>query len=141
MPTLEISAGPLSVTATFDTENRLQSVELPKSVPVGLDTAHLSQILRALGKYELAFPKSGPFVQKVWARLTKIPWGQALTYGELAADLGNPRASRAIGQACGKNRLLLIVPCHRVVGEVGLGGFAYGIEWKATLLALETEAA
>jgi O-6-methylguanine DNA methyltransferase len=133
------TAGPLTVTATLDSEGRLTAVELPEKVPAGLEHTHLAEVLAELGKYDIAFPKSGDFVRKVWDRLRKIPWGQALTYGELAAELGNPRGSRAVGQGCGKNRLLLIVPCHRVVAEAGLGGFAYGLEWKSALLALETE--
>ncbi len=138
-PMHTITVGPLTITATLDENGHLTAVTLPEKVPAGLHSAHLAEALRQLGKYTLAFPKSGPFVLKVWDRLRTIPWGQALTYGELATQLGNPRGSRAVGQACGKNRLLLIVPCHRIVAEAGLGGFALGLEWKAALLALETE--
>ncbi len=139
MPARTIAAGPLSVTATLDDRGRLIAVDLPEKVPSGIEAAHLAEVLRELGKYEIAFPESGDFMRKVWDRLRKIPWGHALTYGELAAGLGNPRASRAVGQACGANQLLLIVPCHRIVAGTGLGGFALGLEWKAALLALETE--
>ena len=107
-----ITVGPLTITATLDENGHLTAVTLPEKVPAGLHSAHLAEALRQLGKYTLAFPKSGPFVLKVWDRLRTIPWGQALTYGELATQLGNPRGSRAVGQACGKNRLLLIVPCR-----------------------------
>lgn len=134
-----ITSGPFSVTATLDESGRLTAVDLPEKVPAGLEPAHLAEVLRELGKYDIAFPKSGDFMRKVWERLRKIPWGHALTYGDLAAELGNPRSSRAVGQACGANRLLLIVPCHRIVAGAGLGGFALGLEWKAALLALETE--
>lgn len=96
-------------------------------------------MLRQLGAFEIAYPERGPFVRKTWERMRKIPWGKALTYGELAAALGSPGASRAVGQACARNELLLIVPCHRVVAQAGLGGFACGLEWKSALLALETE--
>lgn len=135
----KIQSGPLTITATLDEKGRLTAVTIPEKVPAGLDAPHLAELLRELGKYELAYTATAPFIRKVWGRLRKIPWGQALTYGELAADLGNPRGSRAVGQACGKNPLLLIVPCHRVVADAGLGGFALGLEWKAALLALETE--
>jgi methylated-DNA-[protein]-cysteine S-methyltransferase len=63
-----------------------------------------------------------PFQRRVWERLQRIPRGQTLTYGELARELGT--GARAIGGACRANRILLLVPCHRVVGRRGAGGFA-----------------
>ena len=81
-----------------------------------------------------------PFQQRVWRALQQIPYGTTRTYGEIAAAIGNPRASRAVGMACNKNPLLLIVPCHRVVGVNGkLVGFAYGTDTKRQLLLLERE--
>ena len=80
-----------------------------------------------------------PFQQRVWRALQRIPYGTTCTYGEIAAAIGNPRASRAVGMACNKNPLLLIVPCHRVVGVNGkLTGFAYGTDAKRWLLELES---
>lgn len=139
MTTKTIAAGPLAVAATLDENGDLCAVDLPTSVPEGIQPEHLADVLKQLGKFKIAYPESGPFVRKVWERLGKIPWGQALTYGELAEELGSPRASRAVGQACATNKLLLIVPCHRVLAGTGLGGFALGLEWKSALLALETE--
>ena len=79
-----------------------------------------------------------PFQQRVWRALQQIPYGTTRTYGEIAAAVGNPRASRAVGMACNKNPLLLIVPCHRVVGVNGkLVGFAYDTDAKRWLLELE----
>ena len=79
-----------------------------------------------------------PFQQRVWHALQQIPYGTTCTYGEIATAIGNPRASRAVGMACNKNPLLLIVPCHRVVGANGkLTGFAYGTDAKQWLLELE----
>lgn len=79
-----------------------------------------------------------PFQQRVWRALQQIPYGTTCTYGAIAAEIGNPRASRAVGMACNKNPLLLIVPCHRVVGANGkLTGFAYGTDAKRWLLELE----
>ena len=79
-----------------------------------------------------------PFQQRVWRALQQIPYGTTRTYGEIATAIGNPRASRAVGMACNKNPLLLIVPCHRVVGAGGkLIGFAYGTDAKQWLLELE----
>lgn len=80
-----------------------------------------------------------PFQIKVWNALRGIPHGQVRTYGEIAAVIGQPGASRAVGGACSKNRLLLIVPCHRVVSSGGgLGGFEYGADIKRQLLRLES---
>ena len=80
-----------------------------------------------------------PFQQRVWRALQQIPYGTTRTYGAIATIIGNPRASRAVGMACNKNPLLLIVPCHRVVGSGGkLTGFAYGTNAKQWLLELES---
>jgi methylated-DNA-[protein]-cysteine S-methyltransferase len=75
--------------------------------------------------------------KKVWQRISRIAYGRTRTYGELAKGLGNPKLARAVGQACGANPLALIVPCHRVVGNGNLGGFAGGLGVKSRLLALE----
>jgi AraC family transcriptional regulator of adaptative response/methylated-DNA-[protein]-cysteine methyltransferase len=78
------------------------------------------------------------FQWRVWQALTRIPAGETRSYRELAAELGSPKAARAIGNACGNNRLALIVPCHRVVREDGsLGGWRWGVERKRELLARE----
>ncbi|MGI8953812.1 MAG: methylated-DNA--[protein]-cysteine S-methyltransferase [Nocardioidaceae bacterium] len=80
------------------------------------------------------------FQQRVWAALTKIPYGQTMSYGQVAARLGLvPGASRAIGSANGSNPIPIVVPCHRVIGANGtLTGFGGGIARKRTLLALES---
>ena len=92
-------------------------------------------------RQQLDFPirmMGTPFQQRVWHALQQIPYGTTRTYGEIATSIGNPRASRAVGMACNKNPLLLIVPCHRVVGANGkLTGFAYGTDAKQWLLELE----
>ncbi len=81
------------------------------------------------------------FQKAVWNELMKIPYGKRCTYGELAAELGRPRAARAVGAACGANPVPILVPCHRVVGAEGaLGGFGAGISVKQTLLDLESRA-
>lgn len=78
------------------------------------------------------------FDRAVWQRLLEIPFGQIKTYGQIAAELGKPNASRAVGGACSRNPLLIVVPCHRVVAGTGrLTGFAAGLGMKRTLLALE----
>ncbi|PKL26385.1 MAG: hypothetical protein CVV47_00180 [Spirochaetae bacterium HGW-Spirochaetae-3] len=79
-----------------------------------------------------------PFQTLVWKALSEIPYGETRSYGELARSIGSPGASRAVGAANGVNRLLLVIPCHRVVNSDGsLGGFAGGIERKRALLELE----
>ena len=77
-------------------------------------------------------------MQRVWEAMRKIPSGQVMTYGELAAAAGNPRAARAVGHACSTNTLAPFVPCHRVVASTGLGNYGFGgPEVKARMLRLE----
>ena len=78
------------------------------------------------------------FQRRVWAALQRIPPGQTRTYAQLAATLGQPRAARAVGGACGANPIPVLVPCHRVTAASGgLGGFSGGLAWKRRLLAIE----
>jgi len=78
------------------------------------------------------------FQNKVWKALQKIPYGKTRSYGELAAMTGNSKASRAVGMANNRNPVVIIVPCHRVIGHDGsLTGFGGGIELKRELLELE----
>ncbi|MFB3785287.1 MAG: methylated-DNA--[protein]-cysteine S-methyltransferase [bacterium] len=78
------------------------------------------------------------FQVKVWETLCRIPYGQVITYGELAVQAGYPRAARAVGMAMARNRIPIIVPCHRVIATNGqLGGFGCGVEVKRALLWLE----
>jgi methylated-DNA-[protein]-cysteine S-methyltransferase len=79
-----------------------------------------------------------PFQRRVWEHLRSIPYGETCTYGELAARIGSPTASRAVGAALGRNPVGIFVPCHRVIGSTGkLVGFAGGIDVKRRLLELE----
>jgi methylated-DNA-[protein]-cysteine S-methyltransferase len=78
------------------------------------------------------------FQKVVWEALLAIPFGETRSYGQIANQLGNPRATRAVGAANGKNPVSIIVPCHRVIGSSGkLTGFGGGLETKARLLNLE----
>jgi AraC family transcriptional regulator of adaptative response/methylated-DNA-[protein]-cysteine methyltransferase len=82
--------------------------------------------------------KGTAFQQRVWEELRRIPPGQTLSYGQLAARLGQPKASRAVGGANGANNIAVLIPCHRVIAADGsLGGYAYGLEIKAELLRRE----
>jgi methylated-DNA-[protein]-cysteine S-methyltransferase len=76
-----------------------------------------------------------PFQQRVWSALSEIPYGETISYGELARRVGNPNASRAVGLANGRNPVAIIVPCHRVIGANGsLTGYGGGLERKTWLL-------
>lgn len=75
--------------------------------------------------------------KKVWQQIGRISYGSTRTYGDIARKLGSYRLARAVGQACHANPLLLLVPCHRVIGVNSLGGFAGGVAIKSKLLALE----
>lgn len=82
--------------------------------------------------------KGTAFQQRVWEELRRIPSGETRSYGELAAALGNPKASRAVGGANGANNVAVLIPCHRVIAADGtLGGYAYGLAIKAELLRRE----
>jgi methylated-DNA-[protein]-cysteine S-methyltransferase len=79
-----------------------------------------------------------PFQNKVWNALCEIPFGETISYGELANRIGNPAASRAVGRANGANPLPIVIPCHRVIGsDRSLTGFGGGIEVKRLLLEHE----
>lgn len=81
-----------------------------------------------------------PFQRLVWAALADIPYGETRSYGELASLIGRPGAARAVGMACHNNPVVILLPCHRVVGANGaLTGFGGGLEVKKRLLALEAE--
>jgi O-6-methylguanine DNA methyltransferase len=78
------------------------------------------------------------FRQRVWTALRGIAMGQTKSYGEIAKEIGSPKAVRAVGGACGANPVPLLVPCHRVLAaNVHLGGFSGGLDWKLRLLAAE----
>lgn len=107
--------------------------------------AVIARIAAELGWTDTAAPELPPldiaataFQWRVWDALTRIPAGSTRSYGEIAAELGLPKAARAVGNACGNNRVALIVPCHRVVREDGsVGGWRWGVERKRELLARE----
>ncbi len=83
-------------------------------------------------------PKGTDFQQKAWKALMKIPYGKVWSYGEQAKYLKNPKASRAVGGANGKNPIPIIIPCHRVIGSSGkLTGYSGGMKMKVALLKLE----
>ena len=110
-------------------------------------TRPFAEIVRQLKEYfagkrthfELPLaPRGTPFQLETWKELRKIPYGETITYGELARRLGKPNASRAVGAANGANPIPIVIPCHRVIGSDGaLTGFGGGLDTKLKLLQLE----
>ncbi len=119
-PKAELVAGGEEFQALFD--QVVAAVEEPS-----LDSSHIPLDV-----------KGTAFQQRCWEALRKIPAGETRSYGEQAAMLGNPKASRAVGSANGANNIAVLIPCHRVVpASGGVGGYAYGPEIKAELLKRE----
>lgn len=78
------------------------------------------------------------FQQRVWAAIQAIPVGKTMSYAEIAVQVGSPKAVRAVGSACGANKIAIVIPCHRVVGSKGaLAGYRWGLDYKRRLLARE----
>lgn len=111
------------------------------------DPAFFADVLRQLNAYfagelrEFDIPlvfEGTEFQKKVWKSLTTIPYGETISYGQLAKKIGDPKAVRAVGAANGQNPIPIIVPCHRVIGSNGsLTGFGGGLDNKRKLLELE----
>jgi methylated-DNA-[protein]-cysteine S-methyltransferase len=92
-----------------------------------------------LKKFDVQLTMAGTdFQRRVWTELQQIPYGETISYGELAERLGRPTASRAVGMANGRNPISIIVPCHRVIGSTGsLTGYGGGLPRKRYLLSFE----
>ena len=111
------------------------------------DRAFLSQLRRAIentlhshspAKISLDWNGATQFQKSVWRALQKIPRGQTRSYAQIARAIGKPKASRAVGAACGANPTIVRVPCHRVIASTGsLGGFSCGLALKKKLLEQE----
>jgi len=122
----------------------------PLSLPQQADHPWFGAVSAALAEWAdrdpAALPpldaQGTPFQQAVWAALRRIPRGESRSYGELAAAIGRPAASRAVGAAVGRNPISILVPCHRVLGKDGsLTGYAGGLALKRRLLLAERVAA
>ena len=124
-------------------------VEYPKAEIVRSDRKLGEQVkaLRAIiaGERAAALPldiQATAFQRRVWEELQAIPRGETKSYGKIAADIGHPKAARAVARACATNPVAIAIPCHRVVRENGaMGGYRWGVERKKKLLALEGVAA
>lgn len=164
----DISETPLGWMGALATERGLRRTTLPRSTPdeclglLGPEAAHAAldpdrfgPLRASLARYFSGEPEGfegesldidgcGPFHKAAWAACQSIPYGETRTYRWLAEQAGSPNASRAAGQSMARNRLPIIVPCHRVVASDGaLRGFGSGarqLDLKARLLALESGA-
>jgi methylated-DNA-[protein]-cysteine S-methyltransferase len=111
------------------------------------DPRPLASAVNGLNRYFAGEPENldqpldlqgSQFQMRVWSELRGIPTGKVATYGDIAVRIGRPRGARAVGQACGRNPVVLFVPCHRVVAaHGGLGGFGSGLSIKKALLGHE----
>ena len=140
--------GPLTVVADEGVLVRLYLSPPGPQADLGIrDDTALAEVTGQLGEYlsggREAFdlplrPRGSGFELAVWEQLTRIPYGRTSTYGEVARAVGQPGGAQAVGLACGRNPLAIVVPCHRVVGADGsLVGFGGGLPRKRFLLDLE----
>ena len=127
--------GRLRLTLLLDEiSGQLREVILPIGVPRGLTLESVREAAATLSSYRLR-ENLEPSAAAFAIALARIPEGETRTYGELARSLRS--SPRGIGSRCASNRLLLRIPCHRVVSSNGLGGYRSGVTWKRTLLQLE----
>ena len=142
--TIQLRGTEAALTGVFMEEHRREPARPSGAVR---DAAPLRSAQRELEEYlagerrefSVALEPTGtPFQRRVWQELRAIPYGQTISYVELARRVANPRAIRAVGQANGRNAISIIVPCHRVIAADGsLGGYGGGLTRKRHLLALE----
>ena len=125
-----------SIRFTNDTGNRDEN---RISLPVTKDLQRYFQGEQVeFFSYNVDLSDCTPFQQEVLTAVRSIPYGTCITYSQLARMIGKPRAIRAVGNALGKNRVPVIIPCHRIISTRGAGGFSYGVEIKRALLGLES---
>ena len=149
---METEKGPLLIAADDEGIHRIDFQEGKRrfSIPGGWKHGENSLIKRAKKQLRAYFngdqapfdlplkPEGTAFQQQVWTQLTQIPLGSTISYSDLAAAIGNPSASRAVGAANGQNPISIVVPCHRVIGKNGaLTGYAGGLDFKDWLLRHE----
>lgn len=135
----------LEIEIEEETINRISFCELPLNNLV--EDAFEQEVIRQLDAYfagksqefDLPFFATGTAFQlMVWEELLRIPYGQTISYREMAELIGKPKAARAVGNALGANPISILIPCHRVITSAGkLGGFGGGLPVKTYLLALE----
>ena len=138
--------GILEIELKNDTIQRLRVIESYSKISER--TGYFAEVVKQLDEYfagkrtkfELnIYPKGTEFQKKVWVELLKIPYGKTKSYQEIAEAIGKPNAQRAVGSACNKNPILLLIPCHRVISKTGkLTDFACGVHRKEQLLKMES---
>lgn len=143
----ESPIGPLFLKEQNGAITEIEYVREPPAAECGGSSPLLEQAVRELDEYfrgkrrEFDIPvgpKGTAFQQRVWEQLRRIPYGETRTYGQIAAMAGSPKGARAAGMACNRNPILIVIPCHRVIGADGsLTGFGAGLPMKKMLLALE----
>lgn len=138
MGLIAIAATDVGVTAVGFVESKEHSVKMNGHT----DTAKVQLKEYFAGNrtcFDVSLAAQGTeFQQQVWKVLLTIPYGTTASYGDIANELNNPKAVRAVGAANGRNPIAIIVPCHRIIGANGtLTGYAGGLERKADLLKLE----
>ena len=135
--------GPLRLTGTDDALTGIQAVDESgenESPELLSRTARELTEYFALTRREFTValtPEGTEFQRAVWKTLCAIPYGKTMTYAQVAAAVGRPKAARAVGNAVGANPCLILIPCHRVTAKHGLGGFSCGVWRKELLLHLE----
>jgi methylated-DNA-[protein]-cysteine S-methyltransferase len=143
---LDTPTGPITFTLEGEAVASLEWGEAPEAAPDDALAAEVARQIdayfdRRLEMFDLPLKRaSGNFAQAMRQAMINIPLGRTRTYGEIAKDLGV--TAQAVGQGCGANKIPIIVPCHRVLAQCGLGGFSggRGIETKVALLRLESAA-
>lgn len=144
---------PLGILELAAWQGKLTHIALlqePPALPLGTVSLHQALFERAekeifaylegkLQQFTLPVqPRGTEFQQRIWEELQRIPYGETVSYTELATRAGNPLAVRAAGTACGHNPVPIIIPCHRVLRSNGtLGGFGWGLPIKSALLSME----
>ncbi len=129
-------------------DGRLEQISFVEQIPLGQTCSSSVQlVINQLDEYfegrrkkfDLSYKLSGTaFQQAVWRQIAAIPYGKTVSYQQIAERIGNPKACRAVGAATGRNKLPIVIPCHRVVGARGeLTGFGGGLGVKEYLLELE----
>ncbi|WP_394264102.1 methylated-DNA--[protein]-cysteine S-methyltransferase, partial [Anaerococcus octavius] len=133
-------------------QEKIYKIELVKEVnSINEKTSQTDKVIKEINQYlskyrkefsifDLVRLEGTRFQKEVWHELQNIPYGETRSYKEIAKNIGNENAVRAVASAIGKNPLMIIIPCHRVIGSDGkMHGYAYGINLKKYLLDLESK--
>ena len=136
--TVSVNQGAI-VAISYSKQESRPSSDTPSALLDRAEEQLLAYLDGKLQTFDLPIRLVGtPFQVSVWKALLAIPYGSTSSYGDIATRIGCPKAARAVGMACNRNPLMIVVPCHRVVGTKGrLTGFACGLDIKRQLLEIE----